>query len=69
MILEGLLINAPRFIIGAVLVVPTIKFNNGISINEPPPPLTVDIEKVITPAINKTRINKKSMLDTISVIY
>ena len=62
MILEGLLINAPRFMIGAVFVVPTIKFNNGISINAPPPPLIVDIEKVITPAINKTRINKKSIL-------
>ena len=48
---EGRLINDPMFIIGAVLVVPIIKFKKGINIKAPPPPLIVEMEKEISPAI------------------
>ena len=69
MIREGLLINAPKLIIGAVLVVPTIKFNKGISINAPPPPLMVEIEKESAPAKNRMRTSEKSIFENISATF
>jgi hypothetical protein len=41
--------RVPKLIIGAVLVLPIRKFKKGISINAPPPPLIVEIEKEINP--------------------
>jgi hypothetical protein len=41
---------------GAVLEAPTKKLKKGISINNPPPPLMVEIVKAIIPEM-KTRIN------------
>ena len=65
---EGRLIIAPKLIIGAVFVVPTIKFKNGININAPPPPLIVEIEKEINPAKNIITRYKKSMFSKMSNI-